>query len=103
MRGASEMTCCLKVMALVVAGGVLWAAPAFTEDVETSAAARIRENAAAVAAMMDSNRDGRISEGEFYRHNANKGRFAELDADGDGELNTEEQRAANVGPRILRR
>jgi hypothetical protein len=57
-------------MALVVAGGVLWAAPAFTEDVETSAAARIRENAAAVAAMMDSNRDGRISEGEFYRHNA---------------------------------
>jgi EF hand len=101
------MTSCLKVMALVVAGGVLWAAPAFTEDVETSAAARIRENAAAVVAMMDSNRDGRISEGEFYRHNANKGRFAELDADGDGdgdgELNTEEQRAANVGPRILRR
>jgi EF hand len=96
------MTCRLKVMALVVAGGALWAAPAFTEGVEASAA-RIRANAAAVAAMMDRNRDGRISSGEFYRHNANKGRFAELDADGDGELNAEEQKAANVGPRILRR
>ena len=53
------MTCCLRAMALITtAGGLLWAAPASTEDVETSAAAHIRENAAATAAMMDRNRDG---------------------------------------------
>jgi hypothetical protein len=98
------MTCCLKAIALVTtAGGLLWAAPAATQDVEPSAAARIQENAAATAAMMDSNRDGRISNAEFFRHNANRGRFAELDADGDGELNAQEQNAVNVGPRILRR
>jgi hypothetical protein len=28
------------------------------------------------------------------------GRFAELDVDGDGELNAEEQNAVTVGPRI---
>ena len=52
--------------------------------------------------MMDPNRDGWISKGEFSRHNAHEGRFEELDGDGDGELNAEEQRAANVGPRIRR-
>jgi hypothetical protein len=46
---------------------------------------------------------GSISKEEFFRHNANIGRFAELDVDGDGELNAEEQTAVNVGPRILRR
>jgi len=98
------MTCCLKAMALIAtAGGLLWAAPSSSEDVETSAAARIRDNAAATAAMMDRNRDGWISKEEFLRHNAHMGRFAELDGDGDGELNTEEQNAVNVGPRILRR
>jgi hypothetical protein len=98
------MTCCLRAMALIAtAGGLLWAAPASTEDVETSAAARIRQNAAATAAMMDRNRDGWISQAEFLRHNADVGRFVELDVDGDGELNAEEQNAVNVGPRILRR
>ena len=53
--------------------------------------------------MMDRNRDGSISKGEFLRHNADMGRFAELDVDGDGELNAEEQNAVTVGPRILRR
>jgi hypothetical protein len=97
------MTYCLKAMALITtAGGLLWAAPASTQDVEASAAVRVRENAAAVAAMMDRNRDGWISKGEFSRHNAHEGRFEELDGDGDGELNAEEQKAANVGPRILR-
>jgi hypothetical protein len=91
-------------MALIAtAGGLLWPAPASTEDVETSAAARIRENAAATAAMMDRNRDGWISKAEFFRHNADIGRFAELDLDGDGELNAEEQNTVNVGRRILRR
>jgi hypothetical protein len=98
------MICCLKAMAFItMAGGLLWAAPAFTEDLEASAAARIQENAPATAAMMDRNRDGSISQEEFVRHNANAGRFAELDVDGDGELNAEEQKAANVGLRILRR
>jgi EF hand len=98
------MRCCLKAMALVtMAGGLLWAAPASSQDVEPSVAARIRENAAATAAMMDRNRDGRISKGEFFRHNADMGRFAELDLNGDGALNAEEQNAVNVGPRILRR
>jgi hypothetical protein len=80
---------------------LLSVAPAFAEEVGTSAA-QIQENAAAVAAMMDGDRDGRISKAEFVRHNAASGRFAELDADGDGELNEEEQKAANVGPRNLR-
>jgi hypothetical protein len=98
------MTCCLKAMAFIAAaGGLLWATPASTEDVETSTAARIRENAPATAAMMDRNRDGWISKEEFLRHNADMGRFAELDVDGDGELNAEEQITVNVGPRILRR
>jgi EF hand len=98
------MTRCLRTMALITtAGGLLWAAPASTEDVETSAAALIEENAAATAAMMDRNRDGWISKGEFLRHNANTGRFTELDVDGDGELNADEQNAVTVGPRILRR
>ena len=98
------MTYRLKVMAFIaMAGGVLWAAPAFTADPEPSGAARVQENAAATAAMMDQNRDGSISKGEFWRHNADPGRFAELDVDGDGRLNAEEQKAANVGPRILRR
>jgi hypothetical protein len=93
-----------KRMAFVaMAGGVMWAAPALTADPEPSGAARVQENAAATAAMMDRNHDGSISEGEFFRHNADPGRFAELDVDGDGELNPEEQKAANVGPRILRR
>lgn len=96
------MTCSLKAIALLSVGGLLWAAPAFAQSVEPSAAAHIQENAAAVAAMMDSNRDGRISAAEFFRHNAAPGRFEELDADGDGELNAEEQKGANVGPRILR-
>src|SRR5262245_40258849 len=96
MRG-DAMTCYLKAIALITsAGGVLWAMPAFTADVEPSAAARIQQNAPATAAMMDRNRDGSISKGEFLRHNANTGRFAELDVDGDGELNAEEQKAANV-------
>ena len=95
------MRCSLRAIALITAGGLLSAAPASAEELGTSAA-RIQENAVAVAAMMDRNRDGRISEAEFFRHNADKGRFAELDADGDGELNEEEQKAANVGPRILR-
>jgi hypothetical protein len=90
-------------MALIItAGALLWAAPASAEEVETPAA-HIRENAAKTAAMMDRNRDGSISKEEFFRHNANIGRFAELDVDGDGELNAEEQTAVNVGPRILRR
>jgi hypothetical protein len=98
------MRCCLKVIALtMMSGGLLWSAPASSQDVEPSAAARIPENAAATAVMMDRNRDGRISKGEFFRHNADTGRFAELDVDGDGELNGEEQNAVNVGPRILRR
>jgi EF hand len=98
------MTCCLKAIALMTtAGGLLWAAPASTQDVETSAAARIERNAAATAAMMDRDRDGWISKGEFLRHNADMRRFAELDVDGDGELNAEEQNAVTVGPRILRR
>jgi hypothetical protein len=98
------MTSCHKAMAFIaMAGGVLWAAPALTEDVETSAAARLHENAPATAVMMDRNRNGSISKAEFLRHNADMGRFAELDVDGDGELNPEEQSAVNVGPRILRR
>jgi Ca2+-binding EF-hand superfamily protein len=98
------MTCCLRAIALMTtAGALLWAAPAFTEDLETLAAARMRENAKATAALMDRNRDGWISEGEFLRHNANMARFRELDVDGDGELNAEEQNAVTVGPRILRR
>ena len=98
------MTCCLRAMALItMAGGLLWAAPATTEDLETSAAAHIRENAAATAAMMDRNRDGWISKAEFLRYNADMRRFSELDVDGDGELNPEEQNTVNVGPRILRR
>jgi hypothetical protein len=98
------MTCCLKAIALVTtAGGLLWAAPGSTQDVEKSAATRIRENAAATAAMMDRNRDGWISKGEFLRHNADMSRFAELDGDGDGELSAEEQNAVTIGPRILRR
>jgi EF hand len=96
------MICCLKAMAfMTMAGGVLWAAPAFTEDLEASA--RIQENAAKTAVMMDRNRDGSITKEEFFRHNANIRRFAELDVDGDGALNAEEQTAAHVGPRILRR
>ena len=91
------MTSCHKAMAFIaMAGGVLWAAPAFTAEVETLAAARIQENAAATAAMMDRNRDGSISKGEFLRHNANMGRFKELDVNGDGELDAEEQNAVNV-------
>jgi hypothetical protein len=97
------MTRCLRTMALMTAGGLLWAAPASTEDVATSAAARIEENAAATAAMMDRNRDGWLSKEEFLRHNADMGRFAELDVDRDGELSAEEQNAVTVGPRILRR
>jgi hypothetical protein len=98
------MTWYLKAMALSgMASGLLWAAPASTQDVETSAAAHIRENAAATAAMMDRNRDGWISKGEFLRYNADVDRFAELDVDGDHELNAEEQNTVNVGPRILRR
>jgi EF hand len=97
------MSGCLKAMALIMtAGGLLWAAPASAEEVETPAA-HITENAAATAAMMDRNRDGWISKQEFFRHNADMGRFTELDVDGDGELNAEEQHAVNVGPRILRR
>jgi EF hand len=96
------MTCSLRAIALVTAGGLLVVAPASAEEVGTSAA-RIQENAAAVAAMMDRNRDGWISKAEFLRHNANTGRFTELDVDGDGELNADEQNAVTVGPRILRR
>jgi EF hand len=90
-----------RAIALLAAGGLVAVAPAFAEDPGTSAA-QIQKNAAAVAAMMDSDGDGRISRAEFSRHNADPGRFAELDADGDGELNEEEQKAANIGPRILR-
>ena len=96
------MTFSLRAMALASACVALGAAPAFTQDLGPSAAARIQQNAAAVATMMDRNRDGRISKAEFFRHNAKGERFAELDADRDGELNAEEQRAVNVGPRILR-
>lgn len=97
------MTYCRKGVAIItIAGGVIWAAPAFTADTETPGAARIPENAAAAVAMMDRDRDGSISKGEFLRHNADPGRFAELDVDGDGELNAEEQKAANVGSRSLR-
>jgi EF hand len=88
---------------MTTAGALLWAAPAFTEDVETLAAARMRENAKATATMMDRNRDGWISQGEFLRHNADMGRFAELDVDRDGGLSAEEQNAVTVDPRILRR
>ena len=88
---------------MTTAGALLWAAPASTQDVETSAAARIEENAEATAAMMDRNRDGWISQGEFLRHNADMGRFAELDVDRDGGLSAEERNAVTVGPRILRR
>jgi EF hand len=88
---------------MTTAGALLWAAPASTEDLETLAAARMRENAAKTAAMMDRNRDGWISQGEFLRHNADMGRFAELDVDRDGGLSAEEQNAVTVGPRILRR
>jgi Ca2+-binding EF-hand superfamily protein len=103
MRG-DAMICCLKAMAFItMAGGVVWAAPAFTADLETSAAARIQENARATVAMMDRNRDGSISKEEFFRHNANIRRFAQLDVDGDGALNAEEQTAVHVGPRILGR
>jgi hypothetical protein len=91
-----------RMAVAAIAGGVMWAAPAFTADPEPSGAARIQENAAATAAMMDRDRDGSISKGEFLRHNADPGRFAEVDIDGDGELNAEEQKAANVGPRSLR-
>jgi EF hand len=88
---------------MTTAGALLWAAPAFTADLEAQAAARIQENAAETAAMMDRNRDGSISKAEFLRHNANIGRFAELDVDGDGALNAEEQNVVSVGPRVLRR
>jgi EF hand len=84
------------------AGGLFWAAPASTDEAATSAAARIQENAEAAAAMMDSNRDGQVSKAEFLRHNANRNRFAELDADGNGELDAEEQKAVSVGPRSFR-
>jgi hypothetical protein len=98
------MTCCLRAIAFItMAGGVVWAAPAFTADLEASAAARIQETARATAALMDRNRDGSISKEEFFRHNANIRRFAELDVDGDGALNAEEQTGATVGPRILGR
>jgi EF hand len=95
------MACSHRAIALAAVGGLFSVAPALAEEVGTSAA-HIQNNAAAVAAMMDGNRDGRISKGEFFRHNAAPGRFVELDADGDGELNEEEQKAANVGPRIVR-
>ena len=96
------MTFSLRAMGLASACVALGTAPASAQDLEPSAAARIQQNAAAVATMMDRNHDGRISKAEFFRHNANGRRFAELDADRDGELNAEEQRAVNVGPRILR-
>jgi EF hand len=95
------MACSHRAIALVAAGGLFSIAPALAQEIGTSAV-HIQKNAAAVAAMMDGNRDGRISKGEFFRHNADPGRFVELDTDADGELNEEEQKAANVGPRSVR-
>jgi hypothetical protein len=64
------MTCYLRAIGLMTtAGALLWAAPAFTADLEAQAAARIQENAAETAAMMDRNRDGSISKAEFFPYN----------------------------------
>ena len=45
------------------------------------------------ARMMDANRDGRITEAEFLRESSDRALFARLDANFDGVLDSEEQRA----------
>jgi hypothetical protein len=51
-----------------LAAGLLWSTPALAEDIGAPVPARVRENAGAVARMMDADRDGRISKAEFLRH-----------------------------------
>jgi hypothetical protein len=91
----------ISALALLM-GGLLWTTPGLAGGSAATVPAQARENAAAVAALMDANRDGRISKAEFARHNGLPGRFATLDADGDGALTKDEQEAVNVGPRIQR-